>query len=218
MNLNLAALLDELVQHNGSDLHLVSDHPPLLRIHGTLQPGRELAPLSYEMIQQAMQQLISKRQFDEFIATRELDAGVTTADGIRLRVNLYIQQETIAAAIRRLPNTFFRLDQLGLDKDVTGKIVNLRTGLVLVTGATGSGKSTTIASMVNEINQQRACHIHTIEDPVEYRHVSCKRWLPSVKSGVTLPALAKRCAAPCARIRTSLLSVKCATWKPPLLP
>ncbi len=174
MNPDIPALVDELVRRKGSDLHLVAGHPPLFRLHGVLLPADGYPELASEDILHAVRDLVAERQFEEFKQTRELDAGITIGDGYRLRLNAYVQQNTVAAAIRLLPNSFFRLDELGLDVAVLQRIVAMHAGLVLVTGATGSGKSTTIASLVNEINHTRSCHIHTIEDPVEYRHISEK--------------------------------------------
>jgi twitching motility protein PilT len=171
---DIPALIEELLEHNGSDLHLVAEHAPLLRVNGVLRPAASNSMLASDDILHAVRDLVAERQFEEFKQTRELDAGVTIGDGYRLRINVYMQQDTVAAAVRLLPNSFFRLDELGLDVAVLQRIVGMHAGLVLVTGATGSGKSTTIASLVNEINQTRSCHIHTIEDPVEYRHISKK--------------------------------------------
>lgn len=100
-----------------------------------------------------------------------------------MRINAYRQQDSLAAALRLLPNTFFSFDQLGLPLRVLKSICQLHSGLILVTGATSSGKSTTIASIVNYINQNRPCHIHTIEDPVEYRHISNKAFVTQREVG-----------------------------------
>ena len=116
--------------------------------------------------------MVGERLFKQLTETGELDAAFELTGGHRLRINAYRQLGNYAAAIRLLPNKFFKLGQLGLPMPVLNKICGLQSGLVLVTGATSSGKTTTIASIVNEINKVRPCHIHTIEDPVEYRHRS----------------------------------------------
>lgn len=172
MTPDIPRLVAELSRRNGSDLHLVAGQPPVFRVHGSLQPVAEHEALRDDDILHAVRDLVSERQFDDFKRERELDAAVTVAGDHRLRLNAYVQQESVAVAIRLLPNTFIPFDRLALPLEVLERIVAMHAGLVLVTGATGSGKSTTIASVVNEINRVRPCHIHTIEDPVEYRHPS----------------------------------------------
>ena len=174
MQIDFLNLIENLRALDGSDLHLVSDHVPRYRVHGVLRPVDGHPPVGSDDILRVVRDLVSERQFEEFKQRQELDAAVTVGDGCRLRINVYIQQDTVAAAVRLLPNTFFSLDELGLNRHLLTRIIRMHAGLVLVTGATGSGKSTTIASLVNEINRSRACHIHTIEDPVEYRHASLK--------------------------------------------
>ena len=168
-------LLAELVSINASDLHLVHDQPPVFRLHGVLQHQPEFKePLSRKQVEEILQSLISAEQWSLLQETGELDMALNGGGGVRLRLNAYRQQQGVAVAIRLLPNHFFKLNELGLDEALLRKIIDLPTGLVLVTGATGSGKSTTIASIIHTINCNRACHIHTIEDPVEYRHESMK--------------------------------------------
>jgi twitching motility protein PilT len=127
--------------------------------------------------------VVSEDAFDRLRHTGELDAAFERPDGTRLRVNAYRQQGEFAVAIRLLPNRFFKLEELGINVDVLKKICELPSGLVLVTGTTSSGKSTTIASIVNEINKTRDCHIHTIEDPIEYRHRSLKAFVTQREIG-----------------------------------
>jgi len=173
MSMDMIQTIDELVRLKASDLHLVAGNPPMIRVHGALQPLLcRPHQLSSEDILAALRDLIPETQLADFTTCHELDIGVTIGDGYRLRVNAYIQQDSPAAAIRLLPNSFLDIRELGLDTTVLRRVIELQSGLVLVTGATGSGKSTTIASLVNDINASRACHIHTIEDPIEYRHVS----------------------------------------------
>lgn len=191
MKLNLPEVIAELVSRHGSDLHLVAGNRPIIRVHGMLQALPEYAKLESQDIAQALQALVPEEKFVEFKKNRELDIGVTLADGYRLRVNVYVQQNSVAAAIRLLPNAFIALSDLGLNHQLLHQIIALRSGLVLVTGATGSGKSTTIASLVNEINATRACHIHTIEDPIEYRHSSKKALLTQREVGTDTTSFAE---------------------------
>lgn len=167
-------LLHQLIEQNGSDLHLVAGNPPMIRIHGQLVPMPEQDILTGKETEFHISQMVSETAMQELRKTGELDAALQLEGGHRLRINAYRQQETYAAALRLLPNRFFSLEELGLPMNVLNHICRLHSGLVLVTGATSSGKSTTIASIVHQINQERPCHIHTIEDPVEYRHHSSK--------------------------------------------
>lgn len=168
------ALLLELVRQNGSDLHLAAGSRPLLRVHGVLVPMPGTEPLDATATAGLIRDLIGDQAFQQLEQTGEHDSALSLQGGYRLRINAYRQQDTFAAALRLLPNRFFELEELGLPLVVLQRMCRLSNGLVLVTGATSSGKSTTIASVVHQINQSRACHIHTIEDPVEYRHESRK--------------------------------------------
>lgn len=172
MNNETRELLHQLIALDGSDLHLAADNPPIIRIHGTLVPIEGYGVLTGAQTESIIAQMVSSAAMTELHKTGELDAAIEIESGHRLRINAYRQQGTYAAALRLLPNRFFALEDLGLPMDVLNHICQLHSGLVLVTGATSSGKSTTIASIVHQINQQRPCHIHTIEDPVEYRHHS----------------------------------------------
>ncbi len=172
--LDITELIEKLAAKNGSDLHLAVGEKPVVRIHGFLKPVHSYGLVTAQKIEKAVRKVISEDKWAEFERTNELDTGVTVGRGHRLRINLYRQQNTPAAAIRLLPDEFFEFDEIGLPPAVLERITDMHSGLILVTGATGSGKSTTIASIVNKINQTRACHIHTIEDPVEYRHRSGK--------------------------------------------
>ncbi len=173
MAIDLNRWLEELAAQGGSDLHLAADNPPVIRLHGRLERlGERDAPLSAEAITEAIAGVVDEEAMARLRQTGELDSAFELKDGTRLRINAYRQQGNFAAAIRLLPNRFFELDELGLDVKLLRRICAMQSGLVLVTGATSSGKSTTIASIVNEINKTQALHIHTIEDPIEYRHVS----------------------------------------------
>lgn len=184
MAIDFEALLDCLVEWGGSDLHLAVSNPPLIRVHGLLRqiPGQsgELKP---EEIASVVAGIVGEDSFDRLCQSGELDAAFERPDGTRLRVNAYRQQGEFALAIRLLPNRFFYLEELGINIAVLEKICELPSGLVLVTGTTSSGKSTTIASIVNQINKTRPCHIHTIEDPIEYRHRSLKSFVTQREVG-----------------------------------
>jgi twitching motility protein PilT len=144
-----------------------------VRIHGSLLPLECSSDLTDRDVHDLIAQLLTPDDLKEAEEAREYDGAITLASGIRLRINIYQQSGALAAVLRLLPSEFFPLDQLGIPAEVCTMIITLQQGLVLVTGATGSGKTTTIASLVNEINRRRPLHIHTIEDPVEYVHRSC---------------------------------------------
>ncbi|MDR2346019.1 MAG: PilT/PilU family type 4a pilus ATPase [Planctomycetaceae bacterium] len=176
-------LLNRLIADNGSDLHLAADNPPMIRIHGKLIPMEGERVLSGEDTFAVISQIVQTDEIQELERTGELDAAIEVDGGYRIRINAYRQQDTYAAALRLLPNRFFDFKELGLPINVLEHICQLHAGLVLVTGATSSGKSTTIASIVNRINQERYCHIHTIEDPVEYRHRSLRSFVTQREIG-----------------------------------
>ncbi|MDR2171997.1 MAG: PilT/PilU family type 4a pilus ATPase [Planctomycetaceae bacterium] len=176
-------LLNRLILDDGSDLHLASENPPMIRIHGKLAPMSGESVLSAGDTFSIISQIVQVDEIKELEATGELDAAIELEGGYRIRINAYRQQDTYAAALRLLPNRFFDFKELGLPLNVLEHICQLHSGLVLVTGATSSGKSTTIASIVNRINQERFCHIHTIEDPVEYRHRSLRSFVTQREIG-----------------------------------
>ncbi|NCC52176.1 MAG: PilT/PilU family type 4a pilus ATPase [Spartobacteria bacterium] len=184
MTYDLERWLDELAAREGSDLHLAAGNPPVFRLHGRLERMiSEAAVLTPEVIAATIAGAVGEEALDRLRHTGELDAAFERKDGARLRINAYRQQGDFAVAIRLLPNRFFTLEELGLDTNLLRRICATHSGLVLVTGSTSSGKSTTIASLVNEINKTRPCHIHTIEDPIEYRHKSIQAFVTQREVG-----------------------------------
>lgn len=160
-------LLSKLTIAKASDLLLVDGHPPYLRVGNSLvKQGTKI--LSPEDVEELITSLVSKEQLEEFKKVKELDFAYED-QGSRYRINLHYQRGNMAATVRRIPKEIPTLDQLNLPKIIKG-FTNLERGLVLVTGPTGSGKSTTQAAMINEINSIRQCHIITIEDPIEFVH------------------------------------------------
>jgi len=167
------ALLDELLEalwgRKGSDLLLTPGVAPLLRIDGALErmPGWEsLSPADTEAM---LLTLLSDRQAADFAERNEVDLSFSWKDRARFRVNGFRQRGSVAAALRLIPYLVPSLDELGVPP-VVQTFTELSQGLVLVTGPTGSGKSTTLAALVDRINSTRPCHILTIEDPIEYVH------------------------------------------------
>jgi len=154
-------------QLGASDVHLKAGLPPIFRIKGELRTVRDVPALSREAIAGFAVQMMSERQRLEFEENWDLDLAYGTPDGVRYRVNLFQQRGTVGMVLRLIPPEVPEFGSLGLNEGIL-KLAENRRGLVLVTGITGSGKSTTLATMVDYINQRKACHIVTVEDPIEY--------------------------------------------------
>lgn len=167
--ISLEALLEELVAREGSDLHLRVDEPPLYRVHGNLV-RTELPPLTKDEVASLIFGMMNEEQRTEAEARREVDLGYEVPGLARFRVNVYWERDWLSAALRLIPLRVQTIDELGLPP-IIKDLSLLPRGLVLVTGPTGSGKSTTLAAMVDWINEHRAVHIVTIEDPIEFSHV-----------------------------------------------
>jgi twitching motility protein PilT len=165
----LIDLLRIAAEREASDLHLTVGVPPVLRINGSLVLLSEMPKLQPEEISRLILSSLTDVQRAHFESKWELDFSTGIPGIARFRVNVYRQRGSIGAAIRRIPFVIPHLEDLHLPKAVGG-LVKKERGLVLVTGPTGSGKSTTLASMVDIINETRPCHILTIEDPIEYLH------------------------------------------------
>ncbi len=165
--MNIQQLLDLTITRNASDLHLSVGYPPTLRIHGELFPIPGEIPSSPEQIESLIKPLLSDIQQNIYKQTFELDFSFEFQSKARFRVNIYRQKGYPAAALRLIPYRIPPLEELGLPL-VVNRLVDLKQGFILVTGPTGHGKSTTLASFVNKINQTRAAHVITIEDPIEY--------------------------------------------------
>lgn len=167
----LETLLRDCVQRDASDLHLAPDLPPYLRLHGVLEPQTDHPRVSGEQIEAIGTHLAAQSDRPPLEGAGSLDGAISAADGTRYRFNVYRRQSKLAIALRRLEDRFRGLSELGLP-DSLYRLCDLADGLVLVAGPTGSGKSTTLATLLNRINQTRRCHMVTIEDPIEYLHDS----------------------------------------------
>lgn len=169
--MDITQLLQTTIEKDATDLHLTKDSPPMLRINGDLVPlgqGR----LTREDTENMVMSILSLRQRDLLEGERSVDLAYSldgTGTSGRFRINAFYQKGSVACAIRRLSDKILGLEELGFPPSV-GDLCDLRDGLILVTGVTGSGKTTTLASMVDRINSTRSCHIITIEDPIEYIH------------------------------------------------
>lgn len=162
MELNQLVALSK--EQRASDIHLVRGLPPRIRVDGVLKDFGQ--PLTAEDCEQYARQMAGK-QYDSIAKIGELDLAITFPGHIRCRINLFRQQGAVSAAIRILSEQIPELDSLGLPPAVQS-LPGLKRGIVLVTGETGSGKSTTLAAMLNRINQTASKHIITLEDPIEY--------------------------------------------------
>jgi twitching motility protein PilT len=165
---NMQDLLLLMMEKRASDIHITSGLPPMLRIDGELIPT-QYEKLTPDACQRLIYSLLTDTQKEKFEASNELDLAFGIKGVGRIRMNVYKQKGAIAAALRSISNRIPTFDELGMP-GVTFDIMKLIKGLVLVTGPTGSGKSTTLASMTDYLNEHRSCHIMTIEDPIEYLH------------------------------------------------
>lgn len=165
--IDIKNLLQQTIDLDASDLHLVSGVPPSVRIHGELKSLPNTGILVPQIISDGLKTILTTEQFERLTVNKEIDFSLTFSDKARFRVNTYTQKGSLAAAFRRIPLIIPDIDTLNLPK-IVHNFTNLRQGLVLVTGPTGHGKSTTLAATINEINKNRSCHIITIEDPIEF--------------------------------------------------
>jgi len=165
---HLDDLLEYTIAHSGSDLHLSANLPPMVRVHGRLvkSPWESLKAVD---IQRLMYDILTGEQIQRFEATNELDFSYWIGDDARFRGNMYRQRGAVGAALRAIPSRIPTLEELRLPL-ILEDLAQLPSGLVLITGPTGSGKSTTLAAMIDVINTSKDCHILTIEDPIEYLH------------------------------------------------
>jgi twitching motility protein PilT len=168
LRVNLHQLLKAMVEKGASDMHITAGAPPFLRIDGEIVPLK-LPPLGPVETKQLMYSILTEEQKVEFEKTNELDLSFGVKNLSRFRANVYMQRGAVAGAIRTIPFKILSFEELGLPPVITD-ISNRPNGLVLVTGPTGSGKSTTLASMIDKINSEQRLHIMTIEDPIEYLH------------------------------------------------
>ncbi len=168
------SLLEQAVALGASDLHLTAATPPVARVHGDLIALEDCPTLDAEATRSLLYRVLTTEQQKRLEIDRQLDFSYGVPGLSRFRVNVYVQRESLAAAFRVVPHELKSLDELGLPPGLK-TFAELPRGLVLVTGPTGSGKSTTLAALIDEINRTRHDHIITIEDPIEFihRHKHC---------------------------------------------
>ncbi|HEX5797973.1 MAG TPA: type IV pilus twitching motility protein PilT [Candidatus Saccharimonadales bacterium] len=166
-------LLEEVIKKKASDLHLQVGLAPMLRVDGSLVAVSGAPVLSEEQVESLVFAILDDEQKQILLKDKEFDFSFAFGDLGRFRVNAFHERGNIAAALRLIPNEILTTEQLGLPK-VVQKFAEYPRGLVLITGPTGSGKSTTLAALVDKINTERSTHIVTIEDPIEFTHKSKK--------------------------------------------
>lgn len=182
------ALFDELLERKGSDLHLSIGYPPMVRVRGDLSPIRE-EPMSKEELEELLFEICDPEKKQRITEDLDLDFAYSYGELARFRANYFYKVTGIAAVFRIIPTRVPTLAELGTP-DVVRRLAERRSGLVLVTGPTGSGKSTTLAAMINHINRNHARHILTIEDPVEFVHEPQRAQITHREVGAHTPTFA----------------------------
>lgn len=168
MEYTLPQLLKALIDMGGSDLHISSGSAPRFRIHGSLQP-LDVGPMNPEQTKSLIYAILTSDQKSKFERLKEIDFAFSVKNLARFRANVYMQKGFVSGAFRVIPFQIKTLEELGLPQ-VVHQLCKLPRGLILVTGPTGSGKSTTLSAMINHINVTETNHIVTIEDPIEFVH------------------------------------------------
>lgn len=170
---NLRELLEILIEKNASDLHLAVGSPPQVRVDGRLTT-LDMDALTPDATKKLAYSMMSEKQKQRFEENSELDMSFGIENMSRFRCNVFVQRGNVSVALRQIPYKVPTFEELGVDKAII-EMANLPRGLVLVTGPTGSGKSTTLAALIDKVNRERHSHILTVEDPIEYlhRHQGC---------------------------------------------
>jgi twitching motility protein PilT len=205
------ARIDELFhylkEHKGSDLHLAAGLEPRVRIHGALEPVEGWAPLAHDELLSLLREIASEEDWNEYTACGDLDFAYGLEGLARFRANFLRQENGCGAVFRIIPERIVPLEELNLPAAIEG-FAHLRQGLVLVTGPTGSGKSTTLAAIIDRINSTYPRHIVTIEDPVEFVHQNKLSTFSQREVGADTESFSS------ARTPTSSWWARCATWRP----
>ncbi len=182
-------LLEAACDFGASDLHLAVGDPPVLRVHGDLQP-LDMPVLEPEDTHLLMETICTPAQMESVQNNGGADFGLPFEDRARFRVSVFKQKGHIGLVLRQIPNEMIPLKKIGLPEEINELLYKPR-GLILVTGPTGSGKTTTLTSMLNFINENRACHIITIEDPIEFYHNHKKSVVTQREIGADVPSFAE---------------------------
>lgn len=189
MDIEMDDLLNLVVDEGASDLHITVGSPPVLRVHGDMVPldTEELTPDDTEKLMKA---ITSEQNQQKLKEQGGMDFGFAFEDKARFRVSVFRQKHHVGLVLRAIPNDLMTLEDIGLPHSVKDLLFRPR-GMVLVTGPTGCGKSTTLASMLDVINNERSCHIITVEDPIEFYHSHKKSLITQRELGVDVPSFAE---------------------------
>ena len=182
-------LLEAACDFGASDLHLAVGDPPVLRVHGDLQP-LDMPVLEPEDTELLMRTICTEAQMESVQNNGGADFGLPFEDRARFRVSVFKQKGRIGLVLRQIPNEMIPLKKIGLPEEINELLYKPR-GLILVTGPTGSGKTTTLTSMLNFINENRSVHIITIEDPIEYYHTHTKSIITQREIGADVPSFSE---------------------------
>lgn len=186
--IDVEELLNKVVDMGASDMHMLVGEPPTLRVHGHLVRLEEYGDLEPEQTENFMREIAPPRALAEMEEVQGSDFGYTFSRA-RFRVSIFMQRGTVACNMRLIPYKLLSFDEIGLDKRLQ-RLLYAPRGLFLVTGPTGSGKTTTLATMIDYINENRDCHIITIEDPIEYFHTPKKSIITQREVGNDVPSFA----------------------------
>jgi twitching motility protein PilT len=187
--LTMHDLLNLVIEEGASDLHITVDSPPVLRLNGGMQP-LDSDPLKPEDTERLMMEITDEHHLKLLNENNGSDFGFGFEDRARFRVSIFRQKHNVGMVLRQIPKTLLTLEQIGLPPAIRELLYRPR-GLILVTGPTGSGKTTTLASMINIINENRDCHIITVEDPIEYYHPHKKSIITQREIGVDVPSFSE---------------------------
>jgi twitching motility protein PilT len=185
----LKEILTRALTGGASDVHLVPGLAPLFRVHTVLEPSEDYPPLTPQQTEQFVKDMVGPHRFDALLDRRDMDFSTEVQGLGRYRVNAHYQRDTIAIAFRAIPEQVPALNTLNLPP-VVETMVDLPRGLILITGETGSGKSTTLAAMIDAMNQRYKYHVITLEDPVEYQLRSNKCVIEQRELGSDVPSFA----------------------------
>jgi len=189
MAIEISKLLDVVIRERGSDLHLAVGKPPTIRLHGDLRP-LQTRPLTPEDTVQLMRSITPERHQQELQEEGGADFGFSYNEQARFRVSLFKQRGYVGMTLRLIPSVLMTFEEIGLPAVIKDLCLRPR-GLVLVTGPTGSGKTTTLATMIDFINREESCHIITVEDPIEFFHPHKRSIVTQREVGVDVPSFAE---------------------------
>ncbi|HEU5048217.1 MAG TPA: type IV pilus twitching motility protein PilT [Rickettsiales bacterium] len=187
--MEITDLLFASQKNNASDLHLSVGNPPILRVNGDMLPLK-MPPMTQEEVRHIIYSIMTEQQRSDYERDLEVDFALSYSENMRFRINAFNTLAGPAAVLRTIPTRIYSIEELNAP-EILKKMCELHKGLVLVTGPTGSGKSTTLAAMINHINQSEAKHILTIEDPVEFIHTSKKSLINQREIGASTKSFAK---------------------------